>query len=188
MQSRIRRRFRQAASYARWRSRFGEIGIGASLGRPLMLQGGKHIHLGERVRLGPLWRLEALERYQGSRFNPTIRFGSRVTAEIGLHVAAAERVEVGDDVLIASWVYITDHGHRIDTSAPPIRAGLDTPAPVKIGDGCWLGERCVVLPGVTLGAGCVVGAGAVVTRSFAAGSVIAGVPARLIRMRAEVTA
>src|SRR5439155_4773559 len=138
------------------------------------LAGGKCIRIGERVRLGPLWRLEAVEQYQGAHFSPTIHIGSRVRAEIGLHVAAADSVEIGDDVLIASWVYITDHGHRIDTSAAPIHAGLATPSPVSIGAGCWLGERCVVLPGVKLGQGCVVGAGAVVTRSFPAGSVVAG--------------
>ena len=52
---------------------------------------------------------------------------------------------------------------------------------VKIGNGCWFGARAVVLRGVELGDFCVVGAGAVVTDSFAAGSVIAGVPARLLR-------
>jgi serine acetyltransferase len=188
MDSKIRRRLPQAATYARWGFRFAEMGVGTSLGKPLILMGGKHIHLGERVRLGPLWRLEAAKRYQGSQFDPTIRLGSRVTAEVGLHVAAADSVEVGNDVLIASWVYITDHGHRIDSDVPPIRAGLDTPAPMKIGDGCWLGERCVVPPGVTLGERCVVGAATVVTRSFRPGSVVGGVPARLIRVREEAVA
>ena len=51
---------------------------------------------------------------------------------------------------------------------------------VRIGDGCWLGARVVILKDVTLGDRCVVGAGAVVTKSYPAGSVIAGVPAKLI--------
>ena len=65
---------------------------------------------------------------------------------------------------------------------------LLTPKALLVGEGCWLGERAVVLPGVTLGPGCVVGAGAVVTRSFAAGSVVAGVPAKLLRKRQVLAA
>ena len=184
----VGRRLRQVYTLLRWRRRFAELGLGSMLGRPLLLAGGRRIHLGDRVRLGPLWRLEAIERYQAASFLPTIRIGSRVSAEIGLHVAAADRVEIGDDVLIAAWVYITDHGHRIDSHLPPIEAGLDVPKAVVIGEGCWLGERSIILSGVTLGPGCVVGAGAVVTRNFPAGSVIAGVPAKLLRKRQELVA
>jgi acetyltransferase-like isoleucine patch superfamily enzyme len=172
----------------RWRARFADLGAGSMLRKPLLLAGGRHIRVGHGVHLGPFWRLEALERFQGSPYRPSISIGDRVTAEIGLHVAAARQVQIGNDVLIASWVYITDHGHRIDSSLPPIAAGLDEPRPVMVGDGCWLGERVVVLPGVALGPGCVVGAGAVVTRSFPAGSVVAGVPAQLLRMREAVLA
>jgi acetyltransferase-like isoleucine patch superfamily enzyme len=182
------RRLRQVYTLLRWRRRFSELGVGSMLGRPLSLAGGRRVHVGDCVRLGPLWRLEAVERYRSASFHPTIRIGNRVSAEIGLHVAAAESVEIGDDVLIAAWVYISDHGHRIDSHLPPIEAGLDVPKPVLIGEGCWLGERAVVLPGVTLGPGCVVGAGAVVTRSFPAGSVVAGVPAKLLRKRQVVAA
>jgi len=52
---------------------------------------------------------------------------------------------------------------------------------VKIGNHCWIGAGAIILKNVELGDGCVVGAGAVVTKSFPNGSVIAGVPARLIR-------
>ncbi len=52
---------------------------------------------------------------------------------------------------------------------------------VTIGDGCWLGARATILKDVTLGDRCVVAAGAVVTRSFPAGSIIGGVPARLLK-------
>ena len=59
--------------------------------------------------------------------------------------------------------------------------------PVSIGNDCWLGANSVILPGVNLGTGCVIGANAVVTRSFPEYSVVAGVPARLIRTRSSST-
>ena len=62
-----------------------------------------------------------------------------------------------------------------------IKAAGTTRRGIRIGDGCWLGAGSIVLDGVELGAGCVVGAGAVVTRSWPAGSVLAGVPATLLR-------
>jgi maltose O-acetyltransferase len=52
---------------------------------------------------------------------------------------------------------------------------------IKIGNRCWIGAKAIILKDVELGDGCVVAAGAVVTRSFPSGSVIAGVPARPIQ-------
>ena len=61
------------------------------------------------------------------------------------------------------------------------RARHVTADPVRIEDGAWLGVRSIVLPGVTIGRGAVVGAGAVVTVSVAADTIVAGVPARLVK-------
>jgi maltose O-acetyltransferase len=56
---------------------------------------------------------------------------------------------------------------------------------VKIGNQCWIGAKAVILKDVELGDGCVVAAGAIVTKSFPANSVVAGVPARLLRCMTE---
>jgi len=98
-----------------------------------------------------------------------------------LMIDACGRVEIGDENMFGPDVYITDSNHdlRPGVSAQklPMRVGH-----VRIGNRCWIGAKAVILQDVELGDGCVVGAGAVVTKSFGAGSVIAGVPARLIRM------
>ncbi|MGN6189377.1 MAG: DapH/DapD/GlmU-related protein [Conexibacter sp.] len=178
---RAARQAQLAAHYARWSRRFGAYGWGTTLGRCQMAGGLDRVRLGANVQIGPLWRMEAIGAFHGGRHDGRIEIGDWTAAEIGLHIAAAREVAIGRDVLIASWVFVTDHDHGIAGPLPPRHAPLEAPRPVRIGDGCWLGERAIVLPGVELGPRCVVAAAAVVTRSFPAGSVVAGVPARLLR-------
>jgi acetyltransferase-like isoleucine patch superfamily enzyme len=95
---------------------------------------------------------------------------------------AHQQLHVGRKVMIGPHCYITDadHGNEAGASvqSQPMRA-----APVVIEDEAWLGAHVTVLPGVRIGRGAVVGAGAVVTRSVPDNAVVAGVPARLLRRR-----
>ncbi len=78
-------------------------------------------------------------------------------------------------------VYITDSNHTMPETGWVASSRMQL-GQVKIGDGCWIGTRAVILRNVTLGDRCIVAAGAVVTKSFPAGSVIAGIPGRLIKV------
>ncbi len=92
---------------------------------------------------------------------------------------AAGSIEIGDGVYIAHRVSILTLTHEIGDRAQ--RAGALVRLPVRIGDGCWLGTDVTVLPGVTVGDGCVIAAGAVVASDCAPDGLYAGVPARHIR-------
>ena len=92
---------------------------------------------------------------------------------------ATALIEIGADVSLGHGVLITTSSHRI--GEPRRRAGLLEPLPVTIGDGAWLGSRAVVLPGVRIGDGAIVAAGAVVNRDVPANTLAAGVPARVTR-------
>jgi acetyltransferase-like isoleucine patch superfamily enzyme len=78
-------------------------------------------------------------------------------------------------------VFISDHDHRLDhPTLPAIKCDDLKSKPVVIEDGCWLGEGCVILKGVTVHSRAVVGSNAVVTKDVPAGAIVGGVPAKVI--------
>ena len=151
------------------------------------------IWIGDDVSLGPGCLLSATKQYPGTfmqgapdgevqHFEPEIRIGNRVSATANLTIGAAQRVEIGDDALLASNIFISDnqHGH-LDTERPFKYQPLDKIAPVSIGRGCWIGQNVVVLPGVTVGEMSIVGANSVVAESIPPRSIAVGTPARVVR-------
>jgi maltose O-acetyltransferase len=108
-----------------------------------------------------------------------IRIGSRNYFNRNLMIDACGLVEIGDDNMFGPDVYIADSNHAFGRDVAPGHAPMNN-GRVKIGDRCWIGAKAIILKDVDLGDGCVVAAGAVVTRSFAPGAVVAGVPARLM--------
>lgn len=89
-------------------------------------------------------------------------------------------IEIGDEVMIGPFCYLTDHDHRFAVGLAPADGALVS-APTRIEARCWLGAHVTVLKGVTIGAGTVVGAGSVVTKSLPPGVVAVGNPARVLR-------
>ena len=86
-------------------------------------------------------------------------------------------VYIGDDVLIGHNVCLLTLNHEFE---PEKRAELH-PSPIHIGDRVWIGSNATILPGVSIGYGAIVAAGAVVTRDVEAKTVVGGVPAKLIK-------
>ncbi len=162
-----------------------ELGAGVEfIGRPILqrLDGRIVIHAGALIRSrefpnhGHMHRTKLLTTRPGA----LIEIGERVHLN-GVAISAEAGVTIGDDTVIASGVAIADcHGHVLD--AERRAAGdRDEPEPVTIGRRVWIGANVIVLKGVTIGDDTVVGAGSVVSRSLPAGTVCAGIPARVIR-------
>jgi acetyltransferase-like isoleucine patch superfamily enzyme len=111
-----------------------------------------------------------------------IRIGEGTFLNLGVMVAAAELVEIGDHCMFANGCVITDADHRFDDPGRPVTwQGFSTKGPTRVGDNVWCGAHVVITNGVTIGERCVIGANSVVTSDIPPFSVAAGVPARVLR-------
>ncbi|KAI4851728.1 hypothetical protein E4T44_01957 [Aureobasidium sp. EXF-8845] len=112
-----------------------------------------------------------------------ILIGDDFFSNFGLTILDCGLVEIGDRVLMGNNVSILAATHKTDVQSR--RDGVEFALPVFIGDDCWIGANVSILPGVTIGNGCTIGAGSVVTKSIPAFSVAVGSPARVIKKVAE---
>jgi acetyltransferase-like isoleucine patch superfamily enzyme len=114
--------------------------------------------------------------------NSWIQIGDNNHFNYNCFICGTGGLTIGDNCLFGPDVKIIPANHNIDGREPIIGSG-HVFEPVKINDGVFIGAGAIILPGVTIGTGAVVGAGSVVTSNVDAFMVVAGVPARLLRMR-----
>lgn len=167
------------------KSQFMYCGKDVTIGEAASIGGMKYISIGNNFYAGRHFRLEAIDSYENDRFTPQLEIGNDVSVQDFCHIGCIERVSIGDGTLIASKVFITDHFHgfinKSDLVAAPAKRPLSHKS-VKIGKNVWIGDGACILPGVSLGDNVIVGANAVVTHNFPSNSVIAGCPAKIIKI------
>jgi acetyltransferase-like isoleucine patch superfamily enzyme len=111
-----------------------------------------------------------------------IRIGSGSFLNLNVMVAAVGLVEIGDHCMLANGCFVTDGNHRFDDPTQPVTwQGFTTKGPTRIGDNVWCGANVVVTSGVTIGERAVIGANSVVTTDVPPYSIVAGVPARVLK-------
>lgn len=140
---------------------FGSMGNNVSVGLPFICDYGRNIHI-----------------------------GTNVSVNMNCTFVDCNRINIGDNVLIASNVQIYTATHPVEL-ADRLTPDWNPKSgeyfcrtyalPVKIGNGCWIGGGVIILPGVTIGDGSVIGAGSVVTKDIPANCVAVGNPCRVIR-------
>ncbi len=115
--------------------------------------------------------------------NGDITVGDRVNISSSCTIMSANRLHIGEDTVIGAYTYLLSGGEYDYTSETPFsgQTGMDSRGPLSIGHNCWLGARVTVLDGVCIGNHCVIGAGAVVTRSIPDNSLAVGTPAKVIK-------
>ena len=115
-------------------------------------------------------------------FTPGLTLGDN--SGVGINCEVYGPVIIGNDVMMGPEVVIYTSGHKYDrTDVPMMEQGSTEPEPVVIGNDVWIGRRAMIMPGVRIGDGCVIGAGAVVTKDIPSYSVVGGVPAKVLKKR-----
>jgi len=149
-----------------------------SIGLPLVrrfLVGQFATHCGKHVRVK-----------HNADVSPNLSIGDR--SELGTRCMVYGGVEIGDYVIMGPDVKIYSRNHRFDDTTIPIAMQGTVTKKTRIGDDVWIGTNVVIVPGVSVGSHCVIGAGAVVTKDIPDWSVVGGAPARIIRSRRAGTA
>jgi acetyltransferase-like isoleucine patch superfamily enzyme len=127
----------------------------------------------------------------GGHFQNDVYISNADNVRIGVNCHINEHVfiqgaSIGDYVMIAPYVAILSSNHNYErTDIPMVLQGETKNIPPVIEDDVWIGRNAVIFPGVRIGRGSIVGAGAIVNKDVLPGSVVGGVPAKLIRMRVE---
>lgn len=112
-----------------------------------------------------------------------LNIGNDVDLALGVIITTNGGVFIGDRVLIGYRAQILSANHRIPENRKSIFAAGHVTKKVSIGDDCWIGANSIILPGVTIGEGAVVAAGSIVTKDIPPFAIVAGIPAKIIRIR-----
>ena len=118
------------------------------------------------------------------KWGPHLSIGRYSALNVQIFFDLAAPITIGENVGIGPGTFLITGAHQIGDSSR--RSGQLTPKPIRLGDGVWLGARCTVLPGVTIGEGAIVAAGSVVIRDVPPNTLVAGVPAVIKKHLDEV--
>jgi acetyltransferase-like isoleucine patch superfamily enzyme len=167
------------------KNRIGNCGSNLFTKYPLYIIGGNKISIGNNFSSFRRNRIEVFGKILNKEYFGKLVIGNNFSINDDCHIACINKITIGNNVLFASKIFVTDHFHgQINKESflkPPALRSLYSKGEVKIGDNVWVGEGVVILPGVFIGENCVVGANSVVTKSFPKNSIIGGNPAKLIR-------
>lgn len=156
---------------------------------PITVHGLQHVTVGDNFTAYSRLRLEAYDAHNSHSYSPEIVIGENVSINYDCHIACIHKIAIGNNVLIGSKVFITDHFHGDNdyeslTIAPNSRP-LVSKGAVIIEDNVWIGEGVAIMPNTIIGRNSVIGANAVVTKNVPPFTVVAGVPANPIRSLRE---
>lgn len=171
--------FRRGFGTPLWKYKFRYFGKNSEIEYPAIISHKANISIGDNTTI---LRGARIQNYEGVICNPQIKIGNRCYLGYNLSLLNASNITIGDDVLFASNILISSENHGIDpeNTIQYMDQPLNSKA-INIGDGCWLGEKVCVLPGVTIGKKCIIGAGSIVTKSIPDFSIAVGNPAKVIK-------
>lgn len=156
---------------------FGSFGKGSIIFAPSRVDGLRNIYVGDNVTIRAMSWLCALKKFDTSK----ITIGNGCYMGHFFHCTAMNTISIGEKVLIADKVFITDNSHGFqDINIPFMDNPLESKGSVSIGDGTWIGENVCIL-GASIGSHSIIGANSVVTNNIPGYSIAVGNPAKVIR-------
>ncbi len=167
------------------RFRFVHVGFGSYIPSSCKITGSSCIELGRNVTMSKdCWLSVPNWLIYGKKAGLTIKIGDNTSFEKRCSITAANKIHIGENVLFAPNVFITDHNHNYEDITQPIKLqGWTNDGYVIIGKNCWIGTGVVIngSKGITIGNGSVIGQNAVVTKDIPPFSVAVGNPAKIIK-------
>lgn len=163
--------------------KFKNFDLTSTIFYPSYFIGQEFISIGHNVKIG---RKSVITAWKSLNSNPIISIGDYVDLGEDCHITAANKIIIGNHVLLGKKVTITDNAHGSCSSLSelhysPLSRKIYSKGPVIIGENVWIGDKSTILPNVNIGKGAIIGANSVVTRDVAAYSVVAGVPAKEVK-------
>ena len=159
------------------------------LGPGCRVFGGRHISFGKGIYAERNLWLQAVTSYRAQRFQPQIAIGDEVCFSDGVHISSIASITIGSRCLFGSRIYVSDHNHGIYSGEPQSSPGeppsdrrLGGGGPVVIGENVWVGDNSVIIGPATIGDGAIVGANSVVRGLVPAKTIVAGAPARPVKI------
>lgn len=153
---------------------------------PFRVRGKQYIKIGKGFTTGFNCRIDALN-INNLKEKYLIEIGENVEINDDVHIGATEKIIIGDNVLIASKVYISDHNHgsykgeEQDSPMSMPKKRKIYSSPIKIERNVWIGEFVSILQGVTVGEGAIIGTMSVVTKDIPPYTIVVGSPAKSIK-------
>lgn len=167
----------ESKDYAR---RLKSVGENTLIGYPALLAYPQNITVGSNTEIKSYSRLQTfLEEGEQSY----IKIGNDSFFGFRLSIQATAPVEIGNNNVFGSDVSIVSHNHGMEiVDGKPFMDQPLTSAPIKIGNNVWAGDKVTILPGVTIGNNVILAAGSIVNKSVPDNAMVAGIPAKIIKM------
>jgi acetyltransferase-like isoleucine patch superfamily enzyme len=160
---------------------FNSVGKRSTVYPPLRFGNLKMVRIGDFVTVHPNCWIQAVGEDRPKN-SPKLIVKNHVSIGMSSTISAAHQIVIEDYVLMARNVFISDHLHGYEDVGLPIsQQPITKVRGVTIGAGSWLCQNSVILPGVTIGKNCVIGANSVVNADVPDYTVVAGAPAKIVK-------
>ena len=162
-----------------------KIGNSSIIRKGCFLKGGRYIEIGVHTYIGRNCVLTCWDEYSGECFFPSIKIGNDCSIGEYSHITSIHSITIGNGVLTGRRITITDNSHGRSSieelNIQPAQRQLYSKGPVVIEDNVWIGDKVSIMPNVHIGKGAIIAANSVVTKDVSDYSIVAGVPAKVVK-------